>query len=229
MAIEDTLGGEGRLFPATTWGLVSGLRAADGTRRRAALEKLCRRYWKPVACYIQGGWREGEARDLAQEFFLWLSSAEVLARYAPEKGGFRAYLKGLLRNFMRDRIKERGRVKRGGRERIVSMEEAGPVAEPDSAFDRLWKQELMDRAVRRTRRHFAGAREVQFRAFEEHDLRGAPTYAATAEKLGIDVARVRDYLFTVREKLRAELRAELAETVGDPAEFEAEWRALFGG
>lgn len=231
--LQDSFAGPDRVFPATSWGLVSGLRAAAEPRRRAALEKLCRRYWKPVACYLRGGWRESDqdAKDLAQEFFLWLSEVEVLARYAPEQAGFRAYLKGLLRNFMRDRIKERGRVKRGGRAALASIDSAGPISDgtdPDAAFDRLWKQELMDRAVRRARRAFGGDRAIQFRAFEEHDLAGAPSYAAVAGKLEIPESRVRDYLFTVREQVRSELRAELAETVADAAELEAEWRSLFG-
>jgi hypothetical protein len=86
----------------------------------------------------------------------------------------------------------------------------------------------MDRAVRRARRSFAGDRQIQFRVFEEHDLAGATSYAGVAAKLRIPEARVRDYLFSVREMVRSELRAELAEIVADTAELEAEWRALFG-
>jgi DNA-directed RNA polymerase specialized sigma24 family protein len=132
---------------------------------------------------------------------------------------------------MMDRIKERGRVKRGGRENLVPIELAGPVSDgtnPDALFDRMWKEELTDRAVRRARRHYSGDREIQFRVFERHDLGSAQSYAEVAEELGIAKDRVRDYLFSVRETVRAELRAELAETVKDPAEFKAEWRALFG-
>jgi len=39
---------------------------------------------------------------------------------------------------------------------------------------------------------------------------------------------VRNHLFEVRERLRAEIRAELAQTVAGAKELEDEWNDLFG-
>ena len=56
-----------------------------------------------------------------------------------------------------------------------------------------------------------------------------PTYAALAEKLGLKETIVRNYLFEVRERLRGEIRAELAQTVSSAEQLEEEWGELFGG
>ena len=56
-----------------------------------------------------------------------------------------------------------------------------------------------------------------------------PTYAQVAQKLGLSESDVRNHLFSVRERIRAEIRAELSETVTDMAQLEEEWKELFGG
>src|SRR5262245_3027935 len=103
MRSEDTsLGGPGGRFPETVQELVSGLRDPNGPGYREALEGLCARYWKPVYAFIRAGWAKtnDDAKDLTQAFFLWISESEILVRFESERGGFRPYLKALLRNFM---------------------------------------------------------------------------------------------------------------------------------
>src|SRR5690242_3501359 len=71
---ETTLGGQDRHFPETTIGFLSLLRRRTDEGRRAALEMLCARYWKPVYAYIRAGWSKSndDAKDLTQSFFLWI-------------------------------------------------------------------------------------------------------------------------------------------------------------
>ena len=56
-----------------------------------------------------------------------------------------------------------------------------------------------------------------------------PTYAQVAKEIGRTESDVRNYLFTVKEKLRDEIMAELADTVGDLARLDDEFSSLFGG
>src|SRR3954471_1929266 len=90
-------------FPQTTWGIVRQLRP-DSNEFRPLMEKLCRRYWTPIRDYARVAWASDahDADDLAQEFFVWLFEGDALQRYASERGGFRSYMKGLLRNFGRN-------------------------------------------------------------------------------------------------------------------------------
>lgn len=238
---DTTLGGA-QEFPQTTWGLVSRIHKQHQDRQRG-LETLCKRYWKPIYCYVRRAWRKSneDAKDLTQAFFLWLCDGEVLLKYDPQQSSLRFYLKGLLRNYMRNHEQALKRLKRGGGQGPAPLEdELGGLSElvadertesPEEAFDRAWVDELIERATVKTReRCLANGHEVRFRCFEEYELAPPgtqPTYAAVAETLGIKASDVRNHLFAVRELLRSEIRAELRETVSDPEQLEAEWRELF--
>lgn len=238
--------GEGN-FPNTTWGMVARVQLPPSSpeeqkaERRRGMETLCRRYWEPIRRYARAAWArdDEDAQDLTQDFFAWLIEGDVLTRFAPEKGSFRHYLKGLLRNFSRNAAHAARALKRGGGRAHVSLDEAvapalvdARIAEAEAAFDRAWVAEVTKRAVERARAKLAtGKRAVQWRVFEVYDLESEgekPTYGALASQLGIKESDVRNALYAVREKVRAEVRAELCDTVSDPRDLEDEWRRVVG-
>lgn len=235
-------GGGGREFPETHWSLIARMKDSATMTRHQALESLCQRYWKPVFYYVRRAWSKSseDAKDLTQAFFLRLLEGDVLRRYQPDRGGFRTYLKMLLRGFAADQHDALQALKRGGGAKILPLdaaplEELLPdprVADPEQAFDASWKREVLERAVERARQWFASVnRSHQFRAFEEYDLKSPgerPTYLAVAQRLGGSESDVRNHLFAVRERLRAEIRAELSQTVTNLDELEEEWGELFG-
>ena len=126
---DTTLGGGDKAFPETTLGFAGGLRnpqTADYTR---SMETLCARYWKPVYSYLRIGWAKSneDAKDVAQAFFAWLLEEEALRKYDPAKGGFRAYLKVLLRRFVGHVERDLQRLKRGGGARVFSLDGDAPL------------------------------------------------------------------------------------------------------
>lgn len=229
-------------FPQTTWGLVSQLQKAR-EQRQQGLETLCTRYWRPIYAYVRRAWRKSneDAKDLTQAFFLWLMDGEALAGYDPSQSNFRFYLKGLLRNFVRNSEQALRRLKRGGDAAHLPLQtELRDLADvlpdegaesPDEAFDRAWTYELLERATERARAHWLeSGRELRQKVFEAYELAPAgeqPTYGGVAEALGIKVTDVRNHLYAARERIREEVRAELRETVSNPAQLEEEWQALF--
>lgn len=223
--MSDTSLGGG--FPETTWGLVSRLR--ETAAHRQALEALCTRYWKPVYTYVRLAWRksDADARDLTQAFFLWLLDGEPLKRYEPERGGLRPYLKVLLRRFVSHQEVAMQRLKRGGGALHLSIEDVGepPAGEPEEAFDRAWIAELVRQAVDRVR---ARTDATAFAVYEAYDLgESRPTYAELAERHAIPLNEVKNHLFRVREHVRGEIRADLAQMTSGAAELEEEYGALF--
>lgn len=239
---DTTLGGGDKAFPETTLGFAGGLRnpaTADYTR---SLETLCCRYWKPIYSYIRIAWAKSneDAKDLTQAFFAWLMEEEALRKYDPEKGGFRAYLKVLLRRFVGHAERDLHRLKRGGGARVFSLDgDAPPLPElgtgnvdPEKVFERVWLEELVQQAIGRVRERFAkSGREQRFRAYEAFAL-GAdssrPSYAEVAERHGMTVGEVEKALFVVREEIRQELREALARSAGSDRELEDEWKRLLG-
>ncbi len=240
---DTTLGGSEKDFPKTVWELVSRAREGPEGDGRAALEELCRRYWKPVYTYLRVGWARSneDAKDLTQAFFLWLVEDDLLKRYDRGRAAFRTYLKSLLKHFVQDHDKAIHRLKRGGGILILELDGgkgAGgdlpdpKAADPEQAFDQAWLSALMALAIDRVKARFSdGRREVQFRVFEQYSLLPPgerPTYAALARTLGLGEDDVKNHLFTVREEIRKEIRRELSNTTGGPGELEDEWNAFFG-
>jgi RNA polymerase sigma-70 factor (ECF subfamily) len=232
---DTSLGGDRGAFPETAWSVVARL-GTPGSYREA-IERLCTRYWKPVYRYIRLAWAKSneDAKDLAQAFFTWILEDEVLRKYAPERGGFRRYLKVVLKGFLGHQEEARQRLKRGGGVKIVALETAvdEPVAEPDpeKAFDQAWLNDVVRQSMDRVREAFASSgRGNQWKAFEAYDLTAGepPTYAELAARLDVKATDVRNWLFAVREAVRDAIRAELAETTSSESELDDEWRELFG-
>lgn len=238
---DTTLGGGGRDFPRTTVGFLGALQSPDAAEYARAMEALARRYWKPVYAYVRVGRSRSneDAKDLTQAFFAWLLESGVLRRYDPARGGFRAYLRTLLANFVRRQERDGARLKRGGGARIFPLDEAagalpeaGPETDPERAFERTWFEDLVREALGRVRRRWeASGRGLRFRAYEQYTFLpegDRPTCAELAARLGLTPGEIEKSLYLVREDLRRELRAALAETAGDDRELEDEWRRLLG-
>lgn len=239
---DTSLGGVQRAFPETLAEMLEGLLNPSPELRRAALEQLCRDYWKPVYIYIRLGWAKTneDAKDLTQAFFSWLSERGGLDRYEPGRASFKVFLKSLLRHFLQRDNTARGRLKRGGTARMVSLEGAIPSLEgslanpnsrtPEESFDLEWYRQLADRALEQVRgRLVAKGREDVFRAFESYVLRTEdkrPTYTELSRRLGMSVSDVTNHLHTVRADLRKEIRRRLREVSADESELEEEWRAF---
>lgn len=226
---DTSLGGGERAFPETTLGFAGGLGDPDGPGWARALETLCVRYWKPVYSYLRMSWAKSndDAKDLTQAFFLELLEDPALRRFDPRRGGFRAYLKTLLRRFASKEDRDRLRLKRGGGTRILSLpgelpELKDPSADPERVFEAVWLEELVKQAVERVR---AACPPARFRIYEAWTAE-ATSYAELAARLGVGVGEVEKGLHLVREEIRREIRERLRESAGDGAEDE--WRRILG-
>jgi RNA polymerase sigma factor (sigma-70 family) len=229
---DTSLGGEGAAFPETTGDLVEGL--AD----RSRLEELCRKYWKPVYAYVRIAWAKSneDSKDLTQAFFLWLITGETLQRYDPARGGFRAYLKVLLKRFVGHEERALSRLKRGGDRQIVSLDgevrSFAPSADPEEAFEKVWFDQLVRGAVDRVReRSVADGKELRFRLYQEFTQppkAERPSYKELAARHGLKESDIENWLFAIREEIRQELRTGLGQMTASAEELEDEWKRLFG-
>jgi DNA-directed RNA polymerase specialized sigma24 family protein len=213
------------------------------TVRQEGLNDLCRRYWKPVYHHLRVGWAKSNdaAKDLTQAFFLWLVEGGALSRYEPQRASFRTFLKSLLRHFVQNQDEALSRLKRGGGVTILALQDpeapldallSNPAAlNPDDAFHQAWRSSVIARAVERVRASLhAEGKDLKFRVFEAYDLQThgeQPTYGSLGQQFGLQGSEVQHYLADVRERVRSEIRKELAETVSRPEDLEEEWNAFF--
>src|SRR5262245_17892302 len=179
---DTQLGGAPRGFPATSWSRLGRIRR-DGALDAEALEQLARSYWKPVYLFIRMRWAKTneDAKDLTQDFFAWILESGFLAKADRERGRFRSFIKLALKSYLGMDDRRSAAAKRGGKNRILSIDSTPAEAElgiadpstlsPDDLLDRAWKAELFGRAVERLRDELArGGRETRFQLFRDYFL-----------------------------------------------------------
>lgn len=218
-------------FDETQWTMIFEAGALDPARKAAALEALCRSYWKPMFGYAREvvGHHE-DAEDLTQGFFEHLLAKELPVGLAPEHGRFRSWLLAVMKNHLATRHRHETRLKRGGKGLVtVALEEAEDLADPaapEAAFEREWARTVLENAHAHLREECASAGHA--RRFEilggcifDQDKGEGATPAQSAE-LGISHNAAKTALSRMRQRYRELLRKEVARLVGDPAEVDDE-------
>src|SRR5947199_3676142 len=155
-------------FSTTHWSVVLAAGAPDSPQAVEALEKLCRTYWYPLYVYVrrQGNSPE-DAQDLTQDFFSRLLEKNYLAKADPERGRFRTFLLGSLKNFLVNEWKRAGRLKRGGGLEFLSIDanvaedcyaaEPASDSNPDAAYEQRWAVTLIEQVLAALRQEFNAA------------------------------------------------------------------------
>lgn len=235
-------------FPSTHRSAVLRVRSTDGDERRRAFEALARLYWKPVYKYLRLHWRNPpeDAEDRTQAFFARSFATGDFARWDPERGRFRTFLRACLDAFAANARRDATRLKRGGGFEIVSLEFATaegelrqqPIAaagaDPDAIFHTEWVRSLFAHAVDALQQHCqAAGKDLHFELFERYDLLASeaaqrPTYADLAAATGLPVTQVTNYLAWARREFRRCVLDALREVCGTDAEYRAEARAVLG-
>ena len=235
MVEETAIGGPAREFPATRWTLIAGARAGPEARR-AALAELLETYWKPLYYYVR---RKGAAvepaKDAVQGFFAQLLGRDFLDRLDPSRGRFRSFLRASMDHYLANAHEKQSAQRRGGGSPVLSLDVEGAErgmsglpAAAGEAFDRQWAAQVMERALGRLRREFddGGRRGPLDAVLDFFRPLPPPTYVEAAARAGLSVAQLKAFLHRVRVRFRELVRDEVAQTVADPTEIEAEMGEL---
>lgn len=226
-------------FSATHWSVV--LRAA-GSQPGAgeALTELCQRYWYPLYAYVRRrGNSPHDAQDLTQSFFARLLEKRLLERVDPAKGKFRSFLLTAMKNFLLDEWNKAKAQKRGGGSNMISIDEA--LAEeqyareptdgitPDQLYERRWTMTLLDQAMARLESEYRQAGKAELFDALHGSLLGAKesSYGEVGERLELAEGAVKVAAHRLRKRFRGHLREEIAATVGEEADIDAELQELF--
>jgi RNA polymerase sigma-70 factor (ECF subfamily) len=228
------------VFATTHWSVVLAAKRGDSTAASAALESLCGTYWFPLYAHVRRVGHDPEsARDLTQTFFADLLGRDFLRNVAPEKGRFRSFLLACLNHFLADERDRAQTAKRGGGQSPISLDvdlaerryRDEPVDEltPQIAYERRWATTLLARAQTRLAAEYATAGKTDLlQRLEEFPLgeRGESSFRDSAVRLGMSEGALKSAVHRMRRRYRELVREEVAHTVNDPAEIEAEIRHL---
>ena len=229
-------------FPTTMWTLVVNAGQRTDARSKEALASLCERYWYPLYAYVRRrGYTVEEAQDLTQEFFARFLEKHYVERADRNKGRFRTFLLSSLTCFLFDDADRRRALKRGGPHAPLPFEirngeeiyqrEPFHNESPARIFERRWALALLERVLGRLRDEFASNGEApqfeRLKAFLLGKDRGVP-YAVLAKELDTTEGALKVAIHRLRKRYRDLFRAEIAETISNPAEIESEIRYLAG-
>jgi RNA polymerase sigma-70 factor (ECF subfamily) len=227
-------------FAATQWSLVAGAQKPDTPEAAAALEKLCRTYWRPIYLFIRrSSPDEHTAKDLTQGFFERFLEKDYVRDAERARGRFRTFLLTCVKHYLANERDRQRAQRRGGGAGILSIElllqegggepEANPAHAPDRHYERQWARAVLASAMAKLAADYAAAGRAEvFAALQGHlarDRDEAP-YAVVAERLGLSVDAVKKSVERLRRRFGELLRAEIAETVLHPSEIEDELRFL---
>jgi hypothetical protein len=220
---DTSLGGEGRAFPPTEW---TGL--LHGPQREAVLAELCRKYWKPVYCYLRSvGFGNEQAKDLVQGFFTdKVLGQDLIEKADREKGRFRSFLLRSVHNYAISALRSS--------KACTSLEAAPDVGttsdDPEVRFNRAWADELLQEVLRELEQECRQRDKLtHWQLF--HDWLLEPDDAASCAmseicvKYGIpDASTAYHMIENIKRRFRAILRARLSQLRGSEDEIEAEIR-----
>ena len=229
-----------REFVTTLWSLVAAARTdgRGGSEARRAMEALCTAYWYPLYAFVRSrGYASADAQDLTQAFFARIIEAGGFGGADRERGRFRSYLLGAMKHFLANEWR-RGRArKRGGGAVLLELDalepearyalEAASADEPETVFDRAWARQCVDHAMTRLRAEYRDAGKAEVFDALRLSLTGEElSRRDIAGRLGMTEGAVKVAIHRLRRRYRDLLRAEVRETVVEPADIEDEMRYL---
>jgi RNA polymerase sigma-70 factor (ECF subfamily) len=221
----------------TRWSRVLAAGGNSTESARQALEQLCEAYWRPLYGFLRyKGNSHHQAEDLVQGFFAYLLSREEnwFGKVQRERGRFRTYLLNALGFYVRDQWKKTQSTTKEGKQLVFSIdakEEEGQTWDlpdhrsPEQEYERRWALALLDRVFKRMEQEaIQKGKALQFQELCPHILKdaGNETYKDVALKLGMNENSVTQEVHRMKKRYGALLQAEIAETVGDPDEIQAE-------
>jgi RNA polymerase sigma-70 factor (ECF subfamily) len=228
-------------FTTTQWSLVLAAADSANPESRRALEILCGRYWYPIYAHARFlGHEPDEAQDLTQGFFAYILEKHVLKVADPQRGRFRAFLKGTFSHFLANERRTARAQKRGGGKSHLSFEfdtaesryllEPADESTPELNFERTWARTMLERSLDRLAAEMEaqGASE-RFRRLEPF-LTGRPegsSYREIGAELDMGEGAVKGAVHRMRQRFGRLLREEVAQTVSDSGQLDDELRHLF--
>ena len=228
-------------WATTHWSLVVAAGESGEDDARAALGRLCETYYPPTYAFLRRrGHSEDNAEDLAQAFFLSLLQRKSLASARQERGRFRSFLLGALRNFLANERESARTQKRGGGQAPLSLDagregsddrdvgEPIDVLTPERLFEERWAVTLLGEVLANLREEMARAGKEPLFERLRHVLTGEQgiSYREVADELEMTEGSVKVAAHRLRKRFGRLLRDEVAHTVDRPEDVDDELRHL---
>lgn len=169
------------------------------------------RIYRPLLTqYAQArGLKRDMAEEIVQECMKLLAQKMRDFEYSSSRGRFRGWLRKMVTNKIIDSHRKRNEVAAGTADLLIPTDEA---AQPDAAFDRIWRREHLRYCLKLVEREFSAQAIDVFKIYVLQEK----TAAEVASALGVSESLV----WTTRTRIVARLREVMTQLFGnDLAEY----------
>lgn len=242
---KTSIGGTKGMFQTTQWSVILAARINDENQRKAVINELMARYWKPVYCYLRRkGYSNAAAKDLTQGFFCDIVLGRELIQHADKtKGRFRTLLLTALDRYAVSMRRKEGRQKRKPRAGIKQLDMDDPSVltalhlemNPDEAFYYTWATDFLDKVLVELKEEYCSTgRNSHWQVFWSKvvvpiiENVEAPSYTEICKQLNIeDESKASNMSGTVKRRFRTILKRRLREHVQSDSEIDDELNEVF--
>jgi len=228
-------------FATTHWSMVLAAGDSASPQHEQALSMLCQNYWFPLYAYLRRcGYDTHRAEDAIQTFFSRLLEQNSLRRARQNRGRFRSFLLASLKNLRADEWDRAHAQKRGGQNKILSLDvataetrytfESADHLSPERLFERSWALTVLKQAMDQLKTEHAGADKMQLFNHLKTYLTGeknSVSYKDISVRLGMTEGAVKAAVHRLRQRYRELVRQEIRQTVATEEQLEEEIRDLF--
>lgn len=162
--------------------------------------------YRPILRRYAKAWRlpEEEAQDVVQLCMLAIHEHIAGFDYDPKKGRFRAWLKTMVCNRVKNLLRDR-REKPADSGDLKRAQAREPT--PEEEFERIWMEEHLKHALEFVRSEVDGA---SFDAFQRYVIEEKPVNAV-CDEFGMSAAK----LYKIKWRLTQKLRKKMTEFTGE--------------
>lgn len=228
-------------FGKTRWSVVARAAGPTSPEARQALEELCRAYWWPLYAYLRRhGQSADDATDTVQGLFADLIQKGRLAQADPNRGRFRCWLLSALKYHLSHQREHRNAVKRGGRTKVIALDEAEADRrwtgisrrdqDPDRLFDRAWAIAVLEVALVELQEHYSREGKADLFTALKPNLVGDPAsddLRTLAGRLGMSVGGLKTATLRLRRAFGDAIRNEVQSTLDNGCDVEEEVGVMF--
>jgi DNA-directed RNA polymerase specialized sigma24 family protein len=237
------LGGAGYVFLTTHWSLIESLQNTDD-KNRSLIDRLLKRYWKPVYCYLRKkGHNNEKAKDLTQDFFHEIVlNRDLVQRADKTKGRFRAFLLHALHQYLSHETSKQLAQKRFPKGGFVHLDFSEPpilpttISEltPEDSYHYVWLSELLEQVLAEVETEcYEDGMDFYWKVF--HDRIVQPiledskplSFGDICRKYNIeDEKKAANMAITVKRRFQALLRKHVRNTVSTESEVPDELQEI---
>ena len=230
---------------ATSWTLIQDAVDAESPTKATSRDELMKRYWSAVFAFIRSSGRsEQKTEDLTQGFFCdVVIGRDLFDRADSNRGRFRSLLMSAVRNYLADDYRMQTAKRRSpGPNALKRIDDENSgidprsnEADPESAFNIRWVDELIQRTSDQVREQLLGENKVMhWDIFQNRILKPCLTGAAPtpheelAEKWGLrGLPQVSNLLVSAKRTFAKILLDNVRETLPKGASASNELNELF--